>query len=190
MSASNAKKNNAKIITIVYIALMSAITAALSQIAIPLPTGIPITLQTFAVSLAGFLLGPIFGTVSIVVYIALGAIGVPVFSSFGAGIGKLIGLTGGFIWGFIPFSALCGVGARIEHIRRTKLASILSLVTATIGLLICHIFGSAQYAALSGNGFGKSFLLVSVPYLIKDVLSVIAAWMLAKVLRKCVKLPF
>ena len=77
-------------------AILTAVLTVLSQIAIPTPWNIPFTLQTFGVALCGYLLGPWYGTASIVVYIALGAIGVPVFSGFKGSIGALAGMTGGY----------------------------------------------------------------------------------------------
>ena len=73
--------NRQKITTIVLCALFAAITAVLSQIAIPMPSGVPVTLQTFAIALCGFYLCTARATVSTVVYVLLGAVGVPVFNS-------------------------------------------------------------------------------------------------------------
>ena len=100
--------NNKRIstLTIVSIGLFTAIICVLSQIAIPLPTNVPITLQTFAIALAGYFLGWAKGTVSVIVYIFLGGVGVPVFANWKGGFGVLTGNTGGFIWGFILFALL------------------------------------------------------------------------------------
>ena len=76
---------------------MTAIIAVLSQITIPLPTHVPVTLQTFAVALAGYFLGWKGGAVSALVYGLLGAIGVPVFAGWSGGFSVIVGYTGGFI---------------------------------------------------------------------------------------------
>ena len=89
-----------KTLDIVYCGIFATITAILAQISIPLPGGVPLTLQTFAVSLAGILLGSKKGFISILVYVLMGAIGLPVFSGFSAGIGAIVGATGGFILSF------------------------------------------------------------------------------------------
>jgi biotin transport system substrate-specific component len=96
-----------KIKSITYVALFVAIIAVVSQIAIPMPSLVPITLQTLVIAMCGYLLGLKRGLVAIIVYIALGAVGAPVFSSFQGGFSVLIGYTGGFIWGFIPLVILC-----------------------------------------------------------------------------------
>ena len=104
--------NRQKITTIVLCALFAAITAVLSQIAIPMPSGVPVTLQTFAIALCGFYLCTARATVSTVVYVLLGAVGVPVFSGFKGGIASIVGPTGGFIIGFIAMAAISGIAFR------------------------------------------------------------------------------
>ena len=79
--------------------VMAALLAVMSQISIPLPVGVPITLQTFAVALCGYLIGPALGTLAVVVYLALAAVGVPVLAGFSGGVGAFMGMTGGFLWG-------------------------------------------------------------------------------------------
>ena len=114
---------------LVYVALFAALTAVLSQISIPLPSGVPLTLQTFAVAFAGFFLGWKYGLAAIGVYVALGACGAPVFAGFTGGAYKLIGVTGGFIWGFFPLVALVGTGG--ADLRRPS-----SAVPALAGLQV------------------------------------------------------
>ena len=108
------KKTNTK--TIVMIGMFAAVLAVLSQISIPMPSGVPVTLQTFAVALTGFILGWKYGAISVGIYILLGTVGVPVFSNFSGGLGALFGKTGGFIWGFLFLAGFCGV----SHITKKK----------------------------------------------------------------------
>src|SRR5690625_2756695 len=86
----------------IFIALFSAIIGIFAQIAIPLPFGVPITGQTLAIGLAATILGSRHSTYSTILYILLGAIGIPVFAQFTAGLGVVVGPTGGFLIGFIP----------------------------------------------------------------------------------------
>ncbi len=158
-------------------ALFAAIITALSQISFPLPSGVPITLQTFAIALCGYYTGARNGFFSVTAYILLGAAGLPVFSLFTGGIGKLIGLTGGFIFGFIPLVLLCGFGAKTKNIMTGSLFGI-------TGLFFCHLLGAAQYSFLSGMNLLKAAAVVSLPYLIKDILSVIAAFLIVDIINK------
>ena len=82
------------------VAIMAALTAVMAQISIPMPMGVPMTMQTFAVTLAGVILGSKRGAVSMVVYLLIGSVGVPVFSNMGGGVQYLIGPTGGFLLSF------------------------------------------------------------------------------------------
>ena len=154
------------------IAILTAVIAVLSQISFPLPSGVPVTLQTLAVAICGFVLGPKLGTLAVALYILLGGVGVPVFAQFSGGFDKLVGMTGGFIWGFLPFAALCGLAVRRKRI-------VVAAALALAGLAVCHVLGALQFSVVTGTAVGQSFLLVSVPYLVKDVASVAAAWLLA-----------
>lgn len=148
--------------------VITALIAVLSQISIPLPSGVPITLQTFVIALAGFFLGSGFSAVSVAAFIVLGAVGLPVFSSFKGGLSVLTGLTGGFIFGFILLAVFCGL-------KRDKLW--LNIIFSVIGLALCHLCGTIQYMLLANMEFIPAFLLVSAPYLIKDIISIgVAKW--------------
>ena len=152
--------------------VFAALLAVLSQISIPLPTGIPVTLQTFAVALCGFALGPGLGAAAVGVYLAFGAVGVPVFAGFSGGIGSFVGMTGGYLWAFLPMAFLCGLGARQKN-------RALALTVGFLGLVVCHLCGSFQFALVSAVSPWNAFLLASAPYLLKDAASLVAAYLAA-----------
>lgn len=156
--------------------MFAAILAVLSQISIPMPSGVPVTLQTFAVSLTGVILLWKLGTGSTLAYILLGAVGVPVFAGFSGGAQVLVNYTGGFIWGFIALTFLCGIGS----LRENKTAGVL---TGLAGLLICHVAGVIQFMIVMKMGLKESFLLASAPYVIKDIVSVIVAFVVGAQIR-------
>ncbi len=162
---------------LVYIGMFAAVLSVLSQISIPMPTGMPLTLQTFAVALTGAVLGWRLSLASTAVWVLLGAVGMPVFANFSGGSGILVGYTGGFIWGFFFMAALCGIGSAMKN-------KPFGLELGFLGLLICHVFGSLQYALIANVGFWNAVLLVSVPYLVKDVISVVLAFSVGTVIRK------
>lgn len=122
---------NSKISTqdICSIAIMTAITAVMAQISIPMPMGVPMTMQTFAVTLAGIVLGAKRGAISMVVYVLLGALGVPVLAGFGGGFQHLVGPTGGFLLSFPIMAYLIGVGTSR---RKQKGMFLLFLVLGTV----------------------------------------------------------
>lgn len=162
-----------KSVVLVRTALFSAIIAVLSQITIPFPTGVPLTLQTFAIALCGFCLNKKEACASIAVYIALGAIGIPVFSGFQAGLPRVIGPTGGFMVGFFPLALLCGIKCEKNSV---------GILLGEIGLALCHLCGVLYYSLLMDIGFVQSFLAVSAPFLIKDFISVTAAFFVSKII--------
>ena len=169
------KKANTK--ATVMIGMFAAVLAVMSQISLPMPSGVPVTLQTFAVALTGFILRWKYGMMAVGAYLLAGIIGIPVFSGFAGGLGVLFGKTGGFLWGFLFLSGLCGAG------QKRKKKWILAVMSC-LGLLMCHLLGSLQFELLSGIGLLESAALVSVPYLLKDAISVFLAYLVAKALEK------
>ena len=171
------KKNKMTTQSVVLVGMFAAILAVLSQISIPVPSGVPVTMQTFAVALTGCVLGWKKGTMASVIYIVLGGVGVPVFSGFAGGLGILFGKTGGFIFGFIFLALLCGLAVVVKN-------KVLAGILAVCGLLICHVLGILQFMLLMKMSFWSSAVLVSVPYLIKDVISIVLAFVVGAILRK------
>lgn len=166
-------------------AMFAAVLAVLSQLSIPMPSGVPVTLQTFAVALTAYVLGWKLGAVATLVYILAGALGIPVFANFTGGIGIVMGMTGGFIWGFVVLVVCCGLGAA-----QKKKAALILLSAA--GLLICHLLGILQFMAVmsssgQGMGFWEAALVMSVPYLPKDALSVAGAYVAALAVRRSLR---
>lgn len=168
------KQNSTR--NIILTGMFAAVLAALSQLQIPMPSGVPVTLQTFAAALGGFMLGARGGAMTVLVYVLAGAVGLPVFSGFQGGMGVILGPAGGFLWGFFALAALCGYGFERKSLVRT--------VFAVIGLAVCHLIGIAQFMAVMKTGFIEAALLASVPYLIKDTLSVAGAYLAARSVRR------
>ena len=167
-----------KTVDLVLVALFAAIIAVLSQISIPTPFGVPVSLQTFGVALCGYFLGAKKGTAALLVWIAIGAVGVPVFAGFKGGFAALLGVTGGFIYGFIPLVLLCGIELKQKPLR---------IALGAAGIIACHLCGAAQYALLMGIDFWQSVLTVSVPFLIKDMASIVVAFFGAAAIKSATK---
>ncbi len=162
-------------------ALFAAIIAVFAQLTLPLPLGVPLTLQTFAVALCGFLLSHTFGTLSVAVYIILGLIGLPIFAGFGGGPAVLFGATGGFLWGFLILALACALSQRDKN-KAIKITLICG------GLLLCHLCGVLQFAFVHNTGLGRAFMLVSLPYIPKDFICVFGALWVSKLIKKRIKL--
>lgn len=162
-------------------ALFSALLCVSAWIGIPLGDTV-ITMQTFSVFLALLLLGGQRGFVVCTVYLLLGAAGLPVFSGFRGGVGMLLGVTGGYLWGFLATAliyTLCG--------KRRMLGLIL-------GLLACYTCGTLWFWQIYldtdvPTALGAVALKCVVPYLLPDTLKLALAWFLAKRLKPFITLP-
>lgn len=172
-----------KVKDLVFVALFAALTAVLSLISIPMPGGVPITLQTFAVALCGYMLGMWRGTLAVGIYIAIGAVGIPVFAGFRGGVSVLVGATGGFIFGFLFFALLCGLGMEVYKGKNHVIGTVIALAIGFGGLMVCHVLGGLQFGAVTGRKFGEAFLLACLPYIPKDAVSLVLAYALAKAVR-------
>ena len=115
-------------------------------------------------------------------YIGIGACGLPVFSGYQGGIGVLVnGFTGGFLWGFIPLALLCGVG---KHMKWKKNGKVLSMVLGLAGIALCHIIGVAQFSSVTSVDLISAFLVTSLPYILKDIVSLFLAYYLSVIITK------
>lgn len=165
--------DNQKIRTkqMVLIALMTAVTCVLGPLSIPLPfSPVPISLTNFAIFLAIFVLGMKSGTISFIIYLLLGAIGVPVFSSFRGGLQLLAGPTGGYLIGFI-FLALI-MGFALDHFDRKLVPTIIGMI---IGMAVCYAFGTVWLAKLLSLSFKEGLMMGVIPYLAGDAAKIIIA---------------
>lgn len=165
--------DNQKIKTkqMVLIALMTAVTCVLGPLSIPLPfSPVPISLTNFAIFLAIFVLGMKNGTISFIIYLLLGAVGVPVFSSFRGGLQVLAGPTGGYLIGFI-FLALI-MGFALDHFDRKLVPTIIGMI---IGMVVCYAFGTVWLAKLLNLSFKEGLMMGVIPYLPGDAAKIIIA---------------
>ena len=169
-----------------YVGLMVALISICSWISIPMT--VPFTLQTFAVFVAVGLLGMKGGTMAVLIYMLLGAIGLPVFAGFSGGIGQLLGNTGGYIIGFF-FSALTS-GLVMKCFGKRPLVMVIGFV---IGLLVCYMFGTAWFMYFYSRGTGAIGLATALswcvtPFLIPDAVKIGLAALVVKRVEKSVTL--
>ncbi len=158
---------------LVLIALFAALIALCAWITIP--SVVPFTMQTFAVFITVGLLGGKRGTLAVLVYILLGAVGLPVFSGFGGGVGVLFGKTGGYIIGFLVAAltmwGIFKIGGRNWVVRGIGMLA---------GLLVCYSFGTAWFmnVYMRTNGPVSLMAVLSwcvIPYIIPDLVKIALA---------------
>ena len=165
--------DNQKIKTkqMVLIALMTAVTCVLGPLSIPLPfSPVPISLTNFAIFLAIFVLGMKNGTISFIIYLLLGAVGVPVFSSFRGGLQVLAGPTGGYLIGFIFLALIMGFAL---YPFDCKLVA--TIIVMLIAMAVCYAFGTVWLAKLLSLSFKEGLMMGVIPYLAGDVAKIIIA---------------
>lgn len=171
-----------------YVALGAALMAIGAWITIPLaPPLVPFTLQTFAVFTVLMTLGWRRGTYATLVYILLGAVGVPVFAGFRGGIAVLFSTTGGYILGFF---AMCAVYAVITGLIKDTVP--VRICAGVLGLLTCYAFGTMWfyivYLRTTGPvGIGTVLTWCVTPYIIPDLCKLSLAALLSSRLRKVIR---
>lgn len=166
----------------VFTAMFAALIAVCSLLSIPVGE-VPVTLQTFAVCLSAAMLGWKRGTLSVLIYILLGAVGIPIFAGMKGGFGVLAGPTGGYIVGFLLTALIIGVTA--DKSGRRALPLTLSMI---LGVLACYAVGTVWFMVVTKMHIGESLMLCVVPFLIPDAVKLAAAVLLTDRLMKVVKL--
>ena len=143
--------------------LGTALVSLAAQVAVPIPgTPVPVTLQPLAVLIVGGLLGPALGASSLVLYLLLGAAGLPVFTPIGLpGVARLIGPTGGYLLAYPLAAAVVGRLASDRGWLRLSVA-------AFAGLVVIHLGGLAQLVLLTGSG-AAALQLGTLPFLLSDL---------------------
>lgn len=164
-------ESSLKLRMMIVTALFAAIIGVLAQITVPLPL-VPITGQTLAIGLAATILGSRYGTLSVLLYIVTGAIGVPVFAQMSGGAGILIGPTGGFIIGFIPAAFMMGY-----FLEKTSFTIINAVIANVIGMFITLIFGTVWLKVVAELSWSAAFASGFAPFLIVGLIKAfLAAW--------------
>ncbi|WP_022774768.1 biotin transporter BioY [Butyrivibrio sp. AE2015] len=178
-------RENSKVLDMVYIAISAALIAICSWISIP--TAVPFTLQTFAVFFVLLLLGGERGTIATLVYVLLGAVGVPVFAGFSGGIGILLGSTGGYIIGFLFVGLIYILFEKIF-----KKNTVMKIVALVLGLAVCYAFGTAWFMHVYIKNSGEVGLLTVLgwcvfPFIIPDLIKMALAVVVAKRIEPVIK---
>ena len=188
-TAAAAPESSRKKITVrdmTYIALFAVIIAVCSWLSIPYT--VPFTMQTFAVFAAVGVLGGKRGTLSVLVYLLMGIVGLPVFAGFTGGVGVLLGTTGGYIVGFL-LSALVMWAMEATLGKKTWVLA-LSMV---IGLIVCYFFGTVWFMTVYAQTNDPVGVMVALgwcvfPYIIPDLLKIGLALLLSRRLSRALKL--
>ena len=155
---------------------------------VSVPTAVPFTLQTFAVFCALGMLGGKRGSFAVIVYMMLGAVGLPVFANFKGGIGVLLGPTGGYILGFLLMAGLYWLAEKLfgDHI-------IIKVISMTVGLALCYFFGTVWFVRVFSASNGemtlyKALQMCVIPFVVWDIIKLALALALTATVRKRIKI--
>lgn len=165
------------------VGLMTALTCVLGPFSIPLPfSPVPLSLTMLAIFFSLYVIGMKLGTLSTLLYLLIGLVGLPVFSNFSGGAGKLLGPTGGYLIGFI-FMALIA-GFFIDKWPNHLLLGFLGMV---LGTAVCYAFGTAWLAYQNHLTLKAALAAAVIPFIPGDIIKMVIAVTVGPIIRKALK---
>ena len=176
------------------IAIMTAVSCVLGPLSIPIGP-VPISLGTFVMLLCAYILGPKKGTMSCIIYILLGAVGLPVFTGYAGGFQKLTGPTGGYLVGYIFLIVISGIFIEkheLSHRDGIKTqGNVKALIIQTAGMIagmaVCYLFGTFWFMLITGGELMYVLSICVFPFIAFDLLKILAALVLGNILRHRLK---
>ena len=165
------------------IGVMTAVTCILGPFSIPLPfSPVPISFTNLAIYLAAYVLGMKACTVSYLIYMLLGMVGVPVFSGFSGGFGKLAGPTGGYLIGFIFLTLIAGLLMKLFPGNK-----VMEAVGLVLGTAVCYAFGTAWLCFQAHMSAAAGLAAGVIPYIPGDLVKIAVAMIVGTALRAALK---
>lgn len=169
--------NRFSAVDLCHIAVFAALFAILAQVSIPMPGGVPMTLQTLAVPLAGLVLGRKKGAMSALIYLLLGAVGLPVFAGMKGGVGVLFGMTGGFLFSFPLMAWMAGLATD------RKPRNPLLWFWLVAGTVVNYAVGTVWFMLISGSALIGALTACVIPFIPTTVLKILLAGLLGPLLK-------
>jgi biotin transport system substrate-specific component len=169
-------RRKSKIYLLSMTAVMTAVICVLAPMSIPIGV-VPVSFTNFAIYLSLYLLGWKLGTVSYVVYMLIGMVGMPVFSGYTGGLGKLLGPTGGYIIGFIPLAIIAGL---VIEKSDNRLFQFLAMV---VGTAVCYAFGTAWFCFSMDATVAYALGICVFPFIPFDIAKMVVAMIVGPMVR-------
>lgn len=165
------------------IGVMTAITCIMGPLTLAIPVSpVPISLTNFAIYITIYVLGTKRGTISYLIYLLIGFVGLPVFSAFSGGAGKLFGPTGGYLIGFIFMALICGF-----FIDKWAAKRYMHFIGMVLGTAVCYLFGTAWLAYQAGMSFAAALSAGVIPFIPGDLVKIGIALIIGPAIRKQLK---
>lgn len=162
-----------------FIAVFTAIISVVSQLSIPMPYGVPMTLQTFIIPLVGMVLGAKSGMISTVIYLMLGAMGIPVFAGFQGSMASFFGPTGGFLISFPLMAFFAGWGAE----KNNKLLLLLGLI---LGAVSNFVFGIIIFSFVTSSPLHIAFVATTLPFIPTAIIKIFLIFIFGNKIRESI----
>ena len=159
-------------------ALMTAVTCILAPLSIPIGP-VPISFTNLAIYLSLYLLGWKRGTISYLVYLLIGLVGVPVFSGYGAGLAKVAGPTGGYLVGYLLLAFIGGL-----FIEKSNGQPVVSAVGLVLGDAACYVLGTAWFVFQMQCDLGYALAVCVYPFIVLDLAKIVVSCIVGALLRK------
>ena len=179
------EKNFFNLKDMVLMALFAALTCVLAPLAVPIGP-VPISLTNLVIYFSLYVLGWQRATITYIVYLLLGLVGLPVFSGFEGGVGKVAGPTGGYLIGFIFMAIVCGL---LMQVKKDK--KIVNIVFCVVGMLIgtaiAYAFGTMWFCYSTGTGLGAAMALCVIPFIPGDLIKIAIAAVVAPTVANQIK---
>ena len=163
------------------VALMTALICVAGPLTVAIGP-VPLSLATFAVYLAGAVLGSKHGALAVALYLLIGSVGVPVFSGFSGGVQKLAGVTGGYLAGYLACAALTGLGVNDARPSAWRLSGMMVVGTAAL-----YAVGTAWFMLQTKNPLGAALGMCVTPFLPGDAVKIAAATAVSPTIRRAVE---
>ena len=159
-------------------ALMAAVMCVLGPVSVPIGP-VPISLTNLVICLTVWLLGSKLATLSVAVYLAIGLVGLPVFSGYGAGLAKLAGPTGGYLIGFLPMAFIGGL-----FLEKSKAQPVVTAVGLVVGIAVSYVLGTAWFIYQMQCTLATALAGCVYPFIAFDLAKVVIASVVGSLVRK------
>ncbi len=162
-------------------AVMTAVLCVLGPMSIPIGA-VPISLATFVLYLMVYILGTTGASISTLVYLLLGLVGLPVFSGYSGGFAKLAGPTGGYLVGYIFIALIGGI-----ILKRSHANTVISALGLVLGTAVLYVFGTAWFVILMDVTVGYALTVCVLPFILIDLGKIVVATLIGKPVRSALE---
>lgn len=173
---------NNKVKNLAMTGMFTALLCVLSPVTIPFPGGIGVTLSVFIILLITYVAGMKRALLCCVLYLLIGAVGLPVFAGFQGGLGCITGPTGGYLAGYPAMVMVAGLFIKIGKDRKAFM-----ITGNCMGVLVCYILGNLWYMYTMNAGFCQALAVCVLPFVVFDIIKIVLVCIIGPIIKKHIK---